>query len=144
MAIGLIEGDECGRDGCTGVMSIVESDGGCSCHICPPCSYCVDAEFRCNECDSLAEAPEQENTTWNHIPQQYQRPSIEDLFKALSGDVIDWVNVTPANSYYFMVVRGRYPDGTTKDQIKACFNLCFGYSYLDMSNGVFKLKYYTD
>ncbi len=43
---GIEKGEVCNRDGCTGIIDEHEKEGGCSCHINPPCWYCVhDATF---------------------------------------------------------------------------------------------------
>jgi len=44
-------GELCNRQGCLGVISQREIDGGCSCHINPPCSFCTTAKEYCPECD---------------------------------------------------------------------------------------------
>jgi hypothetical protein len=50
------EGDLCGLNGCTGTFQMLppmETDwrsAGCSCHIAPPCDWCVDHELRCTDC----------------------------------------------------------------------------------------------
>jgi hypothetical protein len=52
------EGDVCGINGCTGTFQILpppfsfEGDG-CSCHIAPPCGWCVSHEVRCTDCGLL-------------------------------------------------------------------------------------------
>ena len=43
------EGDPCQIEGCKGRV-VIEEVEGCSCHINPPCSRCVDAGLVCNEC----------------------------------------------------------------------------------------------
>jgi len=49
--IGTEEGQVCGRDGCTGVIELLpEGDGGCSCHISPPCGFCLSSMPECPEC----------------------------------------------------------------------------------------------
>ena len=51
--VGLVEGDVCNRNGCKGIIEedpdLVE--GCCSCHINPPCSYCVTDKAFCPVCD---------------------------------------------------------------------------------------------
>lgn len=51
MEEGIETGQICNREGCKGVIEEKDSDRGCSCHICPPCSYCVTAREYCPECD---------------------------------------------------------------------------------------------
>lgn len=46
---GCVEGDRCNRDGCDGIIVFNEPEG-CSCHICPPCSACVNAGSSCPKC----------------------------------------------------------------------------------------------
>lgn len=43
-------GDTCNRDNCIGfIVSDVDEDQGCSCHINPPCSKCTSG-VHCDEC----------------------------------------------------------------------------------------------
>ena len=42
--------DICGRNGCNGVLKQKDIEGGCSCHINPPCSYCETPKEYCPEC----------------------------------------------------------------------------------------------
>lgn len=58
------EGDPCPYEDCKGTMGY-EPVKDCSCHICPPCSQCVDNPLRCMECgwtvgDELAPVQKQE------------------------------------------------------------------------------------
>lgn len=48
--VGEVEGEVCNRDSCTGVIELEDSEG-CSCHINPPCSCCVDRKHYCPVCD---------------------------------------------------------------------------------------------
>ena len=45
----LEEGSPCPNDTCSGKMELSEIIG-CTCHINPPCSACVDAGYECNQC----------------------------------------------------------------------------------------------
>lgn len=47
--LGFEEGDECGEDGCDGVLEI-ERDGECTCHIASPCIPCETAKIVCPQC----------------------------------------------------------------------------------------------
>ena len=143
MDYGLLENEVCNRDGCKGEMKEVDDGGCCSCHIHPPCSHCTDAVFECSECSFLVEPPIQAPKK-SYVPLIVQRETTEESFGGLKGDSIEWIDITPGDSYYFEVKKGKYPDGTTYDQIKEKFNLCFGYKYLKMKDGVFEIKYYTD
>lgn len=46
----LEEGNSCPEEGCFGKLEykpVVD----CSCHVCPPCSACVENPLSCNVCD---------------------------------------------------------------------------------------------
>jgi len=43
------EGESCSIENCGGILErIIE---GCSCHINPPCTACVDSKLTCSVCD---------------------------------------------------------------------------------------------
>ena len=46
--------DKCNRYGCSGVMRKKDRHGCCSCHISPPCRYCMLGVI-CDVCDSETE-----------------------------------------------------------------------------------------
>ncbi len=52
---GLTEGDVCNRRGCKGIMYRIETVDECTCHVSPPCCYCTDADYECDECGHLEE-----------------------------------------------------------------------------------------
>ena len=56
--IGYEVGDKCNRNGCKGVIAEKEIDGGCSCHINPPCSFCTTPKEVCDICGWDAEDEE--------------------------------------------------------------------------------------
>lgn len=48
----LDEGAACPVAGCTGRLEVVHTlEGGCSCFVSPPCSYCTSTELQCPVCD---------------------------------------------------------------------------------------------
>lgn len=48
---GTEEGQTCNVDGCAGTLEWVFDDSTCcSCHINPPCAYCLSAELECSVC----------------------------------------------------------------------------------------------
>ena len=48
---GVEEFETCYRDGCRGVIEVVQDeDLSCSCHINPPCAKCTGGIFTCSEC----------------------------------------------------------------------------------------------
>ena len=50
-AVGYDAGNTCNRNGCVGVIVEGEREGGCSCHINPPCGNCTAPRERCPVCD---------------------------------------------------------------------------------------------
>ena len=44
------EGDSCNQPGCNGIMEFHFPVKGCSCHISPPCSACMEHPLTCSEC----------------------------------------------------------------------------------------------
>ncbi len=139
---GLVDGDKCNRDGCTGDMVAVDDDSSCSCHICPPCNHCVDMKYYCNECGFETEEPEPlKSNSSGYVFNYGQEPkTIADL----DNSKIDYL-VIPG-SYYNMIYDGVFPKGTTMADILKLFNTCFGCRWLLFDSDLqrFKLKVYTD
>lgn len=49
--VGTEEGDICNRNGCQGRLIMENPNGGsCSCHLNPPCSFCMEALPTCPVC----------------------------------------------------------------------------------------------
>ncbi len=58
--IGTEEGEVCNRGGCKGIIEVIpdsQREGGCSCHINPPCSFCTFNPQFCPECGWEPEQP---------------------------------------------------------------------------------------
>lgn len=50
MEIGYAKGEFCNREGCKGIIDEYPKEGGCSCHINTPCSYCTEETGYCPKC----------------------------------------------------------------------------------------------
>lgn len=50
-AEGICKGEICNREDCDGVILEHDINGGCSCHINPPCGYCTSPKAYCPKCD---------------------------------------------------------------------------------------------
>lgn len=61
----------CNRDGCIGIIKEKDLDGGCSCHINPPCGYCTTPKEYCPNCNWDAE---QEDLEYYLTPFMLQHP----------------------------------------------------------------------
>ena len=137
--IGLIEDEKCNRDGCVGIMQRVDTDGCCSCHINPPCSYCTDAEFICDTCEFLVEVEQLDYDTKPQAPLKYKTP--DEKYKELDKNKFNYITI--AGAYYFMEYKGYCPD-MTRDEVEEKFNTCFGRKWLYFGDNKFHLKVYTD
>jgi hypothetical protein len=58
--VGLTLGELCNRNGCKGIIEEHEK-GGCSCHITPPCSACVEPRAFCPVCEWDDKEEQEEN-----------------------------------------------------------------------------------
>ena len=58
--IGYSKGEICNRDGCNGIIDEHQKEGCCSCHINPPCSYCVEPNAYCETCGWDAKEEQEE------------------------------------------------------------------------------------
>ena len=66
---GLAFGEVCNRKGCKAILQEAESDGCCSCHIHPPCSYCTTNRAYCPACG------------WNAQGEKQWKPSINMKYR---------------------------------------------------------------
>ena len=118
----LEEGDKC--PACLNGELVWQShhtDGCCSCHITPPCSYCTDQDLACQKCGEIAA--------------EYEPPSIvasiakisavtyksgEERFKELPDGVFGFVSYP--NNGWGMAIKGKlHPEGMNRAEIlKAC------------------------
>lgn len=135
---GTCEGDICNRDGCGGVLGYPPVQG-CSCHINPPCSACVDNPLTCPVCGWEAEPPPIEPPTPNYSllpwPLSEKRP--------LDPTKIDWHDIGHTN--FTMIKRGVYPKGVTMVQVLDKIGRgTFGGRFNHFGNGKFEYVAYTD
>ena len=47
--LGYVEGDICNREACKGIIKEREVEG-CTCHLNPPCSSCMEPRGYCDTC----------------------------------------------------------------------------------------------
>jgi len=146
METGLIQGDVCNRNGCKGVMQQVHNDTGCSCHICPPCSHCVDMLFECDDCEFNTQDLDE---GWSPLvkststPPVYKRKSDHERFAELADGEFGYITIP--GKYYWMEYKGKYPEEMSTKKILENFNTCFGCKWIKHPmNGEFHLKVYTD
>lgn len=142
--IGVLEGEQCNRNECKGILEEHDSDGGCRCHISPPCSYCTTSREYCPTCewDSQEEEREEDNKRpkVEYVPPVYKRPTFEDL----DSSKIAWI--ISGGWHSGMKVKGVYPKGTTSEEIIRALgcgsHVCM--AKLSMYEGVFYCSWFTD
>lgn len=151
-----LAGEVCGRNGCDGVISEHDIIGGCSCHINPPCSYCVTPKAYCPKCGWDAKED-------NEIYNDAYKPSQEDLNKwAAEREHRDNVQKEfdrlyrgndPVEKYderhefhthFTMIKYGVYPPSMTKEDVRKRVDGSFGGRFERFCNGRFKFIAYTD
>jgi hypothetical protein len=133
--------DKCPSEGCGGNIVETELDGGCSCHISPPCSHCCHGQIECDTCDFKHDSmADYKPSLVSTIQKQYIRKV--KTFADLKKGTFDYV--TKPGTYYFMTYHGYYPEDWSAEDLKSKFNLCFGYTGFAMKDGIFNIKVYTD
>lgn len=133
------EGDKCAECEGTMVLPLVQ---GCSCHINPPCSACVDNKLTCDKCG------------WEYEPIR------EDTYRSL-GPISERLQTHPShdfgngkriydfgynsNSGSTMVWQGRFAGDVTAEDIKGFFGSgTFGHRGPVLGSGTFTYTLITD
>lgn len=153
---GYAKGDVCNSDGCKVIIQKHDKDGGCSCHINPPCSYCETPSEYCPGCgwdayeeynDSLnSYKPSQEQLdAWDK--QHKQREERESEFRKImfSNDPVTEFNYLKKNHTHFsMEVEGYYPPEMSREDVYKEVKGSFGGRFTKFQNGRFSFIAYTD
>jgi len=135
---GYLFGEKCGREECTGVIGLHDSElDGCSCHINPPCSYCTESREYCPECDwEAGDEVDISSESATIVPIDWYKE------KPLDKTKIDWRVKGHSNST--MECNGVYPPGTTESQVRKEVDGTFGGRFVNFGGGTFKFIAYTD
>lgn len=134
------EGEKC--QNCeSGVLefTIVKS---CSCHINPPCSACVDAPLKCNNCGFEEEIEHLNGYRMVVDKNTPERRILSYRERALDKTKIDWHSKPHTN--FTMIKEGVYPEGTTREQVLEKIEGTFGGRFDYFEKGKFKYIAYTD
>jgi len=159
MESGVLKGEVCNRDGCVGVINEHEKEGGCSCHINPPCGYCESDTSFCPLCEwnGKDERHEYENAIYeqsknNGSYEMYNRMMDErDKWKKqfqakmkgeLPVDKIEYQILT--HTHFTQICEGVYPIGTKREEVLQKVRGTFGGRFTKFDNGVFEYVAYTD
>lgn len=142
---GYIEGEICGRNGCTGVIAEQPVEN-CSCHINPPCGACTEPREYCPECEwrlvdeettfnDFKVGPVKANGAWTHY-----RP------RPLDPTKIDWHS--KSHTHASMIKEGVYPqsgdDDADRKAVLEKVRGTFGGRFNHFGNGRFEYVAYTD
>ena len=142
MNFGELVGEVCNREGCKGVID-EEEKGSCSCHICPPCSACVDPREFCGECGWSAREEEIQNIPKMTDSDKSFLKSLQEIRdRPLDKTKIDWKSYERSNSS--MTKKGVYPEGTTRAEVEKVVRGSFGGRFLRFDSGEFEYVAYTD
>jgi len=144
--IGIWEGDVCNRNGCQGVIRLNPREN-CSCHISPPCHWCVGRGASCPECDWSSDDDEPPAVRVQ-IPDVYHNfggglgLTIRGENRELDPSKIDYYTV--GHSGCTQLARGVYPPGTSMEDVRKVVNGTFGGRFNSFDNGKFEFVQYTD
>lgn len=147
---GFADGEVCGRPTdnntpCKGVISTrLGGSGVCSCHINPPCNACTDAYVVCPECGweiDTVDFPINDHilTFPKHGDQNVP---LYETRRPLNKERIDWYSECHSSSS--MLMRGVYPEGTTRQEVEEKVIGTFGGRFESFGNGKFVYIAYTD
>lgn len=109
----------------------------CSCHLCAPCSACVDNRLACEKCGYEPEEP-----PYKDVPVAPGLSQREYKPKPLDNTKIDYR--TKMHTASTMICEGVYPEGTARATVEKAVKGTFGGRFEQFGNGKFKYIAYTD
>lgn len=139
--LGYETGEVCNRNAdCPGIIKEKERQGSCSCHINPPCSYCVDDYHYCSLCgwDGREEQQNYRSPITTSSIYDYKIRTLKDL----DNTKIDYI--IRSHTHFTMIVEGVCPLGTTANEVRKVINGTFGGRFEHFGGGKFKFIAYTD
>jgi hypothetical protein len=160
-AFGYLKGETCNRDGCKGVIDEHETDRSCSCHINPPCSYCIESREYCPVCDwdgreeQIAHEKKitESYTSAGEIGSFYNSKEAnvyrENVLKMMDGKMPrpnTLMYIDEGHTHFSMIKKGVFPASMTADQLLEKIKGTFGgrFERLNTQTGAFKYIAYTD
>ncbi len=148
-------GDVCNRNGCVGTIEAHDREGGCSCHISPPCGYCTTPSEYCDKCgwdakeeSMLYDTPTKEQEEiWDK--ERKERQVRDDDFWSMyrSMEVATELNyISKSHTNSSMIKQGYFPPSMSFSELFEEIKGTFGgrYKYLDREIGRFEFIAYTD
>ncbi len=162
---GFTKGEVCNRYGCKGIIEEGAKEGdGCSCHIHPPCSYCMESVEYCPECGWDAQEERDESDAknkptqtqineWQKSNEEYaarNKANQELVDMAYAGKIaVDKIVSYVTKSWHSgYAVKGCAPIDTSWETIKKHFNANYNEAMargsIDPKTGGFTLSQFTD
>jgi hypothetical protein len=158
MELGVVVSELCNRDGCKGIIEEHEKEGGCSCHINPPCVYCTQQVAYCDSCGweaseeviivsekqkeinrKNAEYFQKQNEEW-----QKARKEFYDEFNGKSQPTKLKIR-KESHTHFSMKVFGVFPNGTeTASSLRPKVEGTFGGRFTLLDDTRFIYIAYTD
>lgn len=146
------EGEVCWRNGCQGVIALRSADdmdGGCSCHINPPCGFCTTPREHCPVCDW--DADEEMRAEYlngfrmkvGDLNADGYKPIISYERRPLDPRKIDY-HIISTGTGCTQKCEGVYPEGTTSAQVLEKVKGTFGGRFESFGGGKFTYIAYTD
>jgi len=155
--LGYLSGEVCERNGCQGVIEEKESDGCCSCHIAPPCSYCETPLEHCPECDwdALEELEAEQHAIWQaamtKTPEQkaaerryWELTKIKHMAKRFDPTKIN--SRIRSHTHFSQIVEGWFPSHMSREDVRKHANGTFGgrFQHFSKEKQTFTFIAYTD
>ncbi|EHC4297166.1 hypothetical protein JTG69_001897 [Escherichia coli] len=139
--IGYSEGEQCERDGCSGILELEEVED-CSCHLSAPCWRHENADMWCPECGWRAADDPLCVRDISAISVGGPLALIETKRRVLDPTKVDWVS--KMHSGCSMIKEGVYPEHMTWQEVEKEVKGTFGGRFEHFGNGKFKYIAYTD
>jgi len=125
---------------CSGELEYI-TEGCCSCHINPPCSYCTDAPLVCVDCGEIDEKLELPKINTTHKPSTpIKYKTMQESFDELPSDKFGFTK--GVNTGWGMIVKGYNPDRLTKEEVLSKCGVCkYGSPHFKKFNEIFIFTY---
>lgn len=154
MDYGTETGEMCNREGCAGIIEQYETDSQCSCHIHPPCSYCVDDRHYCPICNW--QGIDEQNKLPNYLhpsgaqglynrmmDREYNYRLKIDEMRSGKRPIVEIEWYPQGHTNFSMKKIGVYPKGK-EEEVRKLVEGTFGGRFEQFGNGKFIYIAYTD
>lgn len=157
MELGYAKGEICNREDCKGLIQEYNIDGGCSCHINPPCGYCTTPKEYCPECNWDAHEEQMEYSRLSDEQYERNKKYYEEqnrAFKQKRNEFYEKFNgrIEPtefeyrkeSHTHFSMKVIGVHPEGFDLSSVMDKIRGTFGGRFVFRDRTRFEYIAYTD